>query len=387
VGKIELIETSSRESHLIEAVCGQPPTGNGIRKTIGVLPGEGVGPEVIDVALRLLEIVANNTEYRFDIRTGGKIGIPAKMESGHVLTDEVTGFCNSIFSAGGALLCGPGGGRFVYELRSAFDLFCKLTPLRPVPVLGDSGVVRQEARADVDVMLVRENTGGLYFGDWGQSISETNVLTAYQAVEYQEDKVLRILEVALRLADARSKKLCLAVKPDGIPAISELWVTALQRLSRATDIESVILEVDNAAFQLIASARDYDVVVSPNMFGDILADTGALLLGSRGLSYSANFNPSGAAVYQTGHGAAHDIAGSDTANPIGQIMSLAMMLRESFGLCAAAEAIETSIEEALAARRTADIQAPGKKTVGTSEMGRCIAGILQTKLTDSAVPA
>jgi len=387
MGKFALIKKPKRQHRLIGAICDHSCSNDISEISIGVLPGEGIGPEIINAALQVLEVVVANSARRFNVYTGGKIGIPAKKESGRVLTKEVVEFCDSIFSKGGALLCGPGGGRFVYELRQEFDLFCKLTPLLPLNVLADAGVVKREARADVDIVLVRENTGGLYFGKWGRKVNEQNVLTAYQNIEYRVDEVLRILEVAIRLAAGRRKKLCLVVKHGGVPAISELWINSLYRLSAGVDIETNILEVDNAAFQLIALAHDYDVIVSPNMFGDVLADMGALLLGSRGMSYSANFNPSGAAVYQTGHGAAHDIAGTATANPIGQIMSLAMMLRESFALFAEADLIEASIEETLNAWRTADISAPGKKVIGTHEMACRIVEVLQVKMVGSAVIA
>jgi len=142
-----------------------------------------------------------------------------------------------------------------------------------------------------------------------------------------------------------------------------------------------MLEVDNAMYQMIASPEQFDVVVAPNMFGDVLSDGAALLLGSRGLSYSGNFGDTGKAVFQTGHGAAHDLTGKDTANPIGQVLSLAMLLRESFGLNHYAEMIETAIEETLIdGWRTSDISEPGCKLVGTQEMGLRIGDRLEMKM-------
>jgi 3-isopropylmalate dehydrogenase len=179
----------------------------------------------------------------------------------------------------------------------------------------------------------------------------------------------------------RQGKLRVVLKPGGIPAISKLWQSKLQELAQGSGLKPEVLEVDNAIYQVIANAQQFDVLVAPNAFGDILSDGASLLLGSRGLSYSGNFGTAGHAVYQTGHGAAHDLAGSNRANPIGQILSLAMMLRESFGHYEAAESIEAAIEETLQGGwRTADIAETGSKVIGTKEMGARIAQQLQVAL-------
>jgi 3-isopropylmalate dehydrogenase len=176
-------------------------------------------------------------------------------------------------------------------------------------------------------------------------------------------------------------------KPGGVPAISAIWEDRLRRLNQGKNVETRILEVDNAVYQLIANAHEFDVIVSPNMFGDVLADCGALLLGSRGMSFSGNFGPAGRAVYQTGHGAARDLAGTDRANPIGQILSLAMMLRESFAWQKGAQVIEEAIEKTLAeGYRTLDISAPSCKVVGARELGRCICDTLQDLVSVSDFP-
>jgi 3-isopropylmalate dehydrogenase len=203
-------------------------------------------------------------------------------------------------------------------------------------------------------------------------------MTAFHHIRYRHDQVRRILEVAVGLAANRSGRLAVVLKPGGIPAISTLWVEALESIPGAGALDTQVLEIDNATYQLIANPSSFDVIVSPNMFGDVLADCGALLLGSRGLSYSGNFGPHNRAVYQTGHGAAHDLAGKDTANPIGQVMSLAMLLRESFVWPEAADAIVTAVETTLAQGwRTRDIAAPGSKIVGTREMGERLAMVLE----------
>jgi 3-isopropylmalate dehydrogenase len=346
---------------------------------VGVLTGEGIGREVVPAALEVLRTLGRHTSRRFEIRTGGPIGIDAQKISGKSLTDEVMEFCGAVFRDQGAVFCGPGGGRFVYDLRAHFDLYCKFTPLKPLPALRDAGVLRPEHLGGIDIVAVRENTGGLYFGEWGRREGDSAV--AFQRFSYRAEEVERILGVAHRLARSRRRRLCVTVKPSGVPAISQLWEERVRHLNREQDVEVRLLEIDNAAYQLIANARQFDVVVSPNMFGDVLADCGALLLGSRGMSFSGNFGDGGRAVYQTGHGAAHDIAGTDSANPIGQIQALAMMLRESFDWAAGAEAIEKAVETTLAqGYRTPDIAVPGCRVVGTREL----AGLVCRAVEESA---
>jgi 3-isopropylmalate dehydrogenase len=168
--------------------------------------------------------------------------------------------------------------------------------------------------------------------------------------------------------------LCAVVKTGGIPAISALWRDTLEQVTADMDLDVSVLEIDNATYQLINAPTQFDVIVTPNMFGDVLGDCGALLLGARGMSFSGNFDHQGHAVYQTAHGAAHDIAGTGRANPVGQILSAAMMLRETFGLDAAAASIESAVDDVLASRVcTPDIALPGSRVVDTRELGACIA--------------
>lgn len=349
------------------------------RPLVGVLPGEGIGPEIMDVTLQILELINTASGSRFEILTGGKIGLSAEAESGQALTQEVIDFCQSIFARQGALLCGPGGGRFVYNLRAHFDLYCKLTPIRPFAALADIGVIRSRALENVDMIIVRENAGGLYFGQWKATGNDPK--SAAHSFEYNETQVQRILQAAIGLARLRRGKLAVVLKPYGVPSISALWRAKLEELVRDSSIDYQVLEIDNAMYQLIANASRFDVVVAPNMFGDVLSDGASLLLGSRGMSFSGNFGAVGRAVYQTGHGAAYDLAGTNRANPIAQLLSLAMMLRESFGLHRFASAIEVAIADTLQnGWRTADIAAPGSKVVGTRELGARVAANLETVL-------
>ena len=354
-------------------------------RVIGVLEGEGIGPEVIGASLQVLRAVEAASSERFELRYGGSIGTVAERESGCVLSPDVANFCAGIFAVQGALLCGPGGGRFVYTLRTRFDLFCKLVPLQPVIALRHAGVLRNSATSGADILVVRENLGGLYQGDYGFSGDE-GARRAYHRFHYDQAQVERILQVGFAAAAQRRRRLCVVHKPGGAPSISQLWQETALQLAPGHAVELRFLEVDNACYQLVADAGAFDVVVAPNMFGDVVADGATLLLGSRGMSYSANFADHGGAVYQTGHGAAYDLAGHDRANPLGQIQSLAMLLHESFGLVHIAAQIREAIETVLAAGwRTADIKEPGCHEVGTAEMGARVAEAVHARLAQPAM--
>lgn len=337
---------------------------------IGVFLGEGVGPEVVPVALDLLALLESRSQRRINISTGGLIGVPAKQLHGTSLSREVIEFSRAVLDRGGALFCGPGGDRFVYELRREFDLYCKFTPIEPLPELRGAGQVRPEVVAAADIIAIRENMGGIYQGSWEEVDIEDDRVARHR-FEYRESTVRRIVEVAMNLAKRRRGRIHVVLKPGGIPSISSMWRRCAEEQCRAAGIELHELEIDNAVFQLIANPGQFDVVLSPNMFGDVLADCAALLLASRGLSYSGNFNDRGSGVYQTGHGAARDIAGKNVANPMGQVLSLGMMLRESFSWPEADQALRRAIRATLRAGYcTADLAAPGMQPVGTDEFGR-----------------
>ena len=260
---------------------------------IGILTGEGVGPELMSAAGEVLKAIQRNSSYNFEICYGDLIGNAAKKEFGKSLTPEVITWSESIFSDGGAILCGPAGNRFVYEMREQFDLFCKLTPVLPSPALFDTGVLRPDALENVDMVLVRENTGGLYFGEWNWKTDPLGNDEVKHTFSYCADEVRRIVDIGVKLAKRRRGRLSLAVKPDGVPGISKLWTDIFRDFVQGTNLETSVLEIDNASYQIIASASEFDVIVAPNLFGDILADVAALLLGSRGLSYSGNFSANG----------------------------------------------------------------------------------------------
>jgi len=340
---------------------------------IGVVKGEGIGPEIIECTMRVLVAATSDTSLRIRTCAGGAIGKEALRESGCLLTDETKEFFAGVFEQGGAVLCGPAGGRFVYELRSHFDLFCKIVPIRPLIRGADTAVLKRAALQDVDFLIVRENVGGVYMGRWWEERQGDEVVASH-TFEYRSSQVERILRTAVRLAQGRRGKLTLVLKTGGMPAISRLWMNSLEEIGGKAGIQTELLEADNAAFQLINAARNFDVVVTSNMLGDILGDLSALLLGSRGLSFSGNFGPDRRAVYQTAHGAAYDLVGLNAANPVGQILSLVMLLRFHFGLSDLADRIETAVVRVLEAGwRTADLFSPGCKCVGTRELAERIA--------------
>lgn len=371
-----------RCSAAISGYVGHPSGQAGLQLPVGVLTGEGIGPEILELTLAVLKVFEDYRPWRFDFRFGGKIGKDAVKESGQPLTDEVAAFCQSIFARRGALLCGPGGMRFVYEMRRRFDLYCKLVPLQPTPALLDTGALRPEVLRDADILVVRENISGLYFGQ-SQLSGAAGAQVAQLAFQYTEPEIVRIVSVGAQAARLRRGKLCVVIKPGAMGCISDLWQQTAQLLvaERFPDVQLQFLEVDNASYQLVAQPRQFDVVVAANMFGDVLADGASVIIASRGMSYSANFGPGFAAVYQTGHGAAHDLAGRDVANPLGQVSSAAMMLHESFGLTDEALCLREAINAVLAAGwRTRDIMAPGCREVGTREMGARLCQALHERL-------
>jgi 3-isopropylmalate dehydrogenase len=340
----------------------------GVRPVIGVLEGTGIGPQVIRAALDVLAAVEQVTGVLFDVRFGGPIGEEAELQFGRSLPDAVTAFCQEVFDQGGAILSGPGGGRYVYDLRRHFDLFCKFAPVRPWPQLVHAGRLAHQHVRNVDMLFVRDNIGGVYQGQW-QERPTAEGRTVEHTFSYSEAQVRRLVAVAARAAAARRGRLHVVVKNGGVPGISALWCDVSAATAREYDIRPTFMNVDLAAYELIQNPSQFDVLVTPNLLGDILIDIAGVLQSSRGVTFSGNFRPDGKAVYQTNHGCAHDMAGMDVANPAGQILSLAMLLRESFGL----EEEAGLVEEALTSvwqqgGRTADLVEPGCTVLGTRAM-------------------
>jgi 3-isopropylmalate dehydrogenase len=350
-----------------------PRTRTNNRPLIGVIEGSGIGPEVIGAALRVLAAVEEVTGLKFELRHGGAIGEEAEKHFGSALPEFTARFFADIFARGGAILNGPGGGRFVYDLRKRFDLFCKFAPIRPCPQLARNIPIIANSVHPMDMLIVRDNIAGAYQGHWSMRETESGKI-AEHVFTYTTEQIQRLAEVAARAAGARRGKMHVVVKDGGLPALTALWREVGVAEAARHNVEAFFVNVDLAAYEFIRNPGQFDVVLTPNLFGDILVDITGALLGSRGVTFSGNYDPAGNGVYQTNHGCAHDLAGADVANPAGQILSLAMMLRESFGLGDAATLIETALGAAWQdGWRTADIAEPDCRVVGTRAMAEQVA--------------
>ncbi|MFM7844341.1 MAG: isocitrate/isopropylmalate family dehydrogenase, partial [Planctomycetota bacterium] len=298
---------------------------------IGVFEGDGCGPEFIAICLRILEALQQKGAGRFEIRQGGLIGSAAESVHGMALPPEAEAFCAQLFADGGVLLHGAGGGRFVDELRRSFDLYCKISPLTIYPECRTSGLIKPSHLEEIDLVIVRDNRAGVFQGQWSENLGESGERLAAHSFSYSENEVRRIVTVAANIAAARRGELTVVLKDGGVPSISDLWRSCARDIATAAGVQMRTINIDHAAYELIQNPRSFDVIVTPNLFGDILIDVSALLAGSRGLGFSGNFSAT-SDVYQTNGGAAHDLVGKDIANPAGQIFALAMLLRESFSL-------------------------------------------------------
>jgi 3-isopropylmalate dehydrogenase len=341
---------------------------------IGVFNGEGSGPEVIRVCLEVLSALESVGAGTFRICHGGSIGHDAEALHGAAFSTEADEFCRDVFARGGALLHGAGGGRFVYELRKRFDLFCKISPVRSLPDLRNVVRLKPEHVDDIDFIIVRENCAGIYQGKWEENSAPNGMRAAQHSFSYTEAEVRRIVEVAACIASLRRGSLTVVQKDGGVPTISKLWRDSALDIADAAGIELQFMNVDYAAYYLVQHPKQIDVMVAPNMFGDVLIDVTSVLLGSRALGYSGNFSAESAAVYQTNHGAAHDLAGKNIVNPVGQIFALAMLLRESFGMLESSCLIEQAVSQVWhQGWRTSDLQEAGCRLAGTREMGSLVA--------------
>ena len=352
---------------------------------IGVLPGEGIGPEVIAAALGVLTSVTS------------RAGIPLKtcevnvspVCPGAALPVNLIEFCQSVFTSGGAILSGAISGRFVYDLRRRFDLFLKISPLRIANGVTDTSCLKPDAVRELDILLTREGTGGVYQGGWEEDNCPSRGRSVRHHFTYTEQQVKRFLHASARLAKQRRGELTVVWKESGLPSISKLWLACAEDAAATHNVQLRMVDIDLMAYRLVKEAGAFDVIAAPNLFGDVLADLGAALLGSRGISYSGNYSGIGNAVYQTNHGAARDLAGTDNANPVGQILSAAMMLRENFALDREASSIEAAIQSVWKEGwRTRDVAVPGSRVVGTREMGARVAeravAILEARLPAAA---
>lgn len=316
------------------------------RPLIGVFGGEGIGPELWDCARRVLTVVERMGGVNAEIELGGAIGLEARDVSGGELTGDVIEFCGDVFGRGGAVLAGPGGGRFVYDMRSEFELYVKFSPIVPAGALVDGGRLKGACVKGVDIQFVRDNIAGVYQGCETVGESEVGDEMVRHTFSYTAGQVRALVEAGAGLARGRrGGRVTVVVKKGGMPVMSSMWARVAKEVCGVAGVELEIMDVDYCAYRLIQEPGSFDVVIAPNLIGDILSDLGAVLLGSRGLSYAGSYSATGAAVYQTNHGSAHDLVGTGRANPGGHLYALAMMLRESFGWVAEADAIVGGMED------------------------------------------
>ena len=353
-----------------------------MNKNITLLKGDGIGPEIVNQAVKVLDAVAKKFGHKFnytEVDIGGcsidKYGVP--------ITDEGMEKCKN---ADAVLLGAVGGPKWdsvdpsirpekaLLAVRRELGLFANLRPTRLFPQLADSSPLKQSIVGNgIDLMIVRELTGGIYFGKrYTEVVDGEKVATDYMT--YSEHEIERIGRVAFESALKRNKKLASVDKANVLDS-SRLWRAVMHRLAEEyPQVEYSDILVDNTAMQLIKNPTQFDVIVTENMFGDILSDEASMLTGSIGMMPSASLSSGTLGMYEPIHGSAPDIAGMDIANPIGTVMSAAMMLRYSFDMMDEADAIEAAVNKALDdGYRTPDIYKDGFTRVGCTQMGDILA--------------
>jgi 3-isopropylmalate dehydrogenase len=357
-----------------------------MKATIVLLPGDGIGPEVVNEARAVLDLIAARFHHTFTF-TEHLIGGAAIDATGHPLPNETLVAARH---ADAVLLGAVGGPKWddpkarvrpeqgLLGIRKALGLYANLRPVRVHPALAAVSPLKADRVANVDILFLRELTGGLYFG-WPKFREDGHVhRRAVDTLEYREDEINRIVALAYKLARARKKRVTSVDKANVLES-SRLWREITTELhARNPDITLEHQLVDSCAMRLITHARSFDVIVTENMFGDILTDEAAVLAGSLGLLPSASVGDRRCGLYEPIHGSAPDIAGKNIANPIGTILSAAMLLRHSLELPEEAAAIERAVDDVIAGgARTADIvTSPNEKPLSTSEMGRLVRAAL-----------
>ena len=351
-------------------------------KNVLVLAGDGIGPEIIAEAVKALKALEQTHSLSLDMEYG-LIGGAAYEVTGKPLPDETLAKAKQ----SDAILFGSIGGpqwenierdlrpeRGLLALRAGLGLFGNLRPAVVYPQLAAASALRNEIVAGLDIMIVRELTGGIYFGQpRGIRELENGEREGYNSLTYSESEIRRIAKMAFEIAMERNRRVCSVDKANVMEAM-ELWREIVTETAK--DFPEVTLEhkyVDNAAMQLVRDPKQFDVLVTGNMFGDILSDLASMLTGSIGLLPSASLNESGLGMYEPIHGSAPDIAGQNLANPLATILSAAMMLRYSLHENRAADALEQAVEAVLGKGiRTPDIHTDGMTKVGTDQMGDAV---------------
>lgn len=354
-------------------------------KKIAVLAGDGIGPEIVAEAVKVLNAFKQDG---LDIELEyGLIGGAAYDETGSPLPDETL----ALAKQADAILLGAVGGykwesldisvrpeKGLLGIRSQLNLFANLRPALLYPQLADASTLKPEVVSGLDLMIVRELTGGIYFGQpRGIRTLENGEKEGYNTLVYRESEINRIGRVAFDIARKRQGRVCSVDKANVLES-TELWRETMTTLAKEyADVELSHMYVDNAAMQLVRAPKQFDVMVTTNMFGDILSDCASMLTGSIGMLPSASLDETGKGMYEPIHGSAPDIAGQNIANPLATILSAAMMLRYTLDQPLFAERIENAVSKVLDnGLRTADIFSPGMTRVGTAEMGDAVVAAL-----------
>lgn len=357
-------------------------------KNVLILPGDGIGPEIVTEARRVLELVNEQDNLGLEFSEADVGG--AAIDAAGVPLPEAT---LEAAKASDAILLGAVGGpkwdtnpdfqirpeKGLLGIRSQLELFGNLRPAILYPQLAHASTLKPEVVSGLDILIVRELTGGIYFGQpRGIREKEGGVREGYNTYVYDENEIRRIGRVAFEAAMARDKRLC-SVDKANVLEVTVLWREIMDDLAKEyPEVELSHMYVDNAAMQLVRAPKQFDVVVTGNMFGDILSDAAAMLTGSIGMLPSASLDESGKGMYEPCHGSAPDIAGQGLANPLATILSAAMMLRYSLDAGEAADRIEAAVSKVLDQNlRTADIMSEGMTKVSTSEMGDAVVAALQ----------
>ena len=352
-----------------------------------VLPGDGIGPEVVGEAIRVLEALRSNGAIDLDLEFAD-IGGAAVDAHGNPLPDASLA---AAMSADAILLGAVGGPKWenidrplrpeqgLLRLRSELGVFANLRPAVLFPSLAGASTLRREVVANLDLLIVRELTGGIYFGQPRgiRERTQDGEREGFNTMVYRESEIERICRVAFEIASGRARRVC-SVDKANVLETSELWREVAERVSvDYPDVTLSHLYVDNAAMQLVRTPSQFDVVVTGNLFGDILSDLASMLTGSIGLLPSASMDESGKGLYEPIHGAAPDIAGQGVANPLAAILSVAMMLRHSLGREELARRVEEAVSSVLErGLRTPDIGGGEGETVGTRRMGEAVCEAL-----------
>jgi 3-isopropylmalate dehydrogenase len=350
-----------------------------------ILPGDGIGPEIVAEATKVLnKLKADGLAIELE---QGLVGGSAYDAKGHPLPEETL---QQARNADAILLGAVGGPHYeslerplrpeqgLLGLRSELGLFSNLRPAILYPQLAAASTLKPEVVSGLDILIVRELTGGIYFGQpRGIRELDSGEREGYNTLVYRESEIERIGRSAFDIARKRGKRVC-SVDKANVLEVTELWRQTMMRVAKDyPDVELSHMYVDNAAMQLVRAPKQFDVMVTTNMFGDILSDAAAMLTGSIGMLPSASLDADGKGMYEPIHGSAPDIAGQGVANPLATILSVAMMLRYSFGETAGAQRIETAVGKVLdRGLRTPDIAAEGQVTVGTSAMGDAVVAAL-----------